>query len=134
MSVTSFPGGVDTQLRDKNRTERKTGTYTVVTVTDCGKTFVCSETTVYTLHATSVGSIYTFVYDGKDGAGQISISPNAADGIGGVGVAATVNKDLINTLATARKGDYVTVAAGVGATGVTAWHVVAQRGIWSKEA
>jgi hypothetical protein len=134
MGITTFPSGIDTQLRDKNRTERKSGTYTVVTVTDCAKTFVTNVTTVYTLHATSVGSVYTFVYDGPDGGGQISISPAAADGIAAVGTATVVNKDLINTLATAKKGDYVTVAAGTGATGVTAWHVVAQRGIWAKEA
>ena len=133
MSITSFPGGVDTQLRDKNRTERKSSTYTVVNVTDCGKTFVSDVDTVYTLHATSDGSIYTFIYDGKDGVGQISIDPAAADGIAAVGTS-VVNKDLINTRATAKRGDYVTVAAGIGATGITAWNVVAQRGIWAKEA
>lgn len=134
MAVTKFPGGIDSQFRDSNRTERKAGTYTVVTNADSGKTFVCSSTTVYTLHATSVGSIYKFVYDGPDGGGQISVSPAAADGINAVGTATVVNKDVINTLATARKGDYVTIAALAGATGVTAWCVIDQRGIWAKEA
>jgi hypothetical protein len=133
MGITTFPGGVDTQLRDKNRTFRKATTYTVVTNTDSGKTFVCNVTTVYTLHATTVGSIYKFVYDGPDGGGQISVSPAAADGINGVGTATVVDKDIINTLLTAKKGDYIVISALYGATGATAWTVLDQRGIWAKE-
>jgi len=134
MAVTKFPGGVDTQLRDSNRTERKTGTYTVVSNTDAGKTFVSSAATTYTLHATSVGSVYKFVYDGPDGGASIRVDPAAADGINGFGTATVVNKDVIHTTATSRKGDYITIASLAGATGVTAWCVIDQRGIWAKEA
>ena len=133
MGTTWFPTGVDTQLRDKNRTQRKTTTYTV-TAADNATSFVSKATTVYTLPSTLSGLLYTFVNEGKDGICQISVSPAAADGINGAGVTTVINKDIINTLATSKKGDYILIAAGAGAAGVTAWSVVAQRGIWAKEA
>lgn len=36
--------------------------------------------------------------------------------------------------ATIKKGDWLTVCSGVGATGVTAWFVSAHRGVLTKEA
>jgi len=68
---------------------------------------------------------------GDDG-NQISVSPNASDSIEG-GVAGTEedNKDLINTAATARVGDEVTIlnngrTAGPSCIGI--------KGIWAREA
>lgn len=131
--ATGFQNGIDGAPVDKNRSETISGDDTLVAA-DTGKTFIVrSGTSIFTLPATAVGLVYTFQYVGPDGGGQIQVSPVAADGIAAVG-SATVNKDLILAEATIKRGDYVTIASGVGATGVTAWHVTAQRGIITKEA
>jgi hypothetical protein len=110
---------------------RKSAAYTVVVNDDSGKTFVVNKTVVFTLPAIAVGEVYTFIYDGYDGEGQISISPAAADGITYIG-SSTDDKDLINTKATAKRGDKVTIQSMNG--DVTAWQVTVARGIWAKEA
>lgn len=109
---------------------RKSAAYTVVAGTDSGKTFVTNTTMVFTLPSIAIGEVYTFVYDGYDGEGQISISPAVLDGITYAG-SSTDNKDLINTLATAKRGDRVTIAS---LDGVVAWQVTHVRGTWAKEA
>lgn len=128
-----FLNGLDGAPNDSNRSELITGNKTLVAA-DTGKTFVVSGgTSIFTLPATAVGLVYTFQYIGQDGQGQIQVSPVAADGIAAVG-SAVVNKDLILASATIKQGDYVTIISGYGATGVTAWHLTAQRGIVTKEA
>lgn len=109
----------------------KTANYTVVITTDSGKTFTCKlDGMVFTLPSIAIGNTITFVNTAKDGAAAINISPAAADGITYAG-ASDDNKDLINTKATAKFGDYVTLSS---LDGVVAWQVVAARGIWAKEA
>ncbi len=131
--TTRFKTGLDAAPADYNRTEKVVGNKTLVAA-DTGKTFqVKSGTSIFTLPATAVGLVYTFHYVGRNGGGQIQVSPVAADGVAAAG-SAVVNKDLIIAQATIKEGDYVTIASGVGATGVTAWHVTAQRGIITKEA
>lgn len=131
--TTRFQNGLDGAPVDGNRSEAVTGNKTLVAA-DTGKTFiVASGTSIFSLPATAVGLVYTFQFTGNDGDGQIQVSPVAADGIAAVG-SAVVDKDLILASATIKRGDYVTIASGVGATGVTAWHVTQQRGIITKEA
>lgn len=133
--ATVFPNGVDAAPVDKNRSEDVNANKTLIAA-DTGKTFVVTKnsgTVVFTLPATAVGLVYTFLYTGKDAGATLQVSPVSADGIAAAG-GATVNKDLIMAAATIKKGDYVTIASGVGATGVTAWHVTAQRGVITKEA
>ena len=128
-----FLNGIDGAPIDSNRVDMVSGNKTL-TAADTGRPQVVTRgTSIFTLPATAVGLVYTFAYIGDDGAGQIQVSPAAADGVAAVG-SATVNKDLIIATATIKTGDYVTIASGVGATGVTAWHVTAQRGIITKEA
>ena len=127
MSVTKIKGGVvnaDTVL--------KASAYTVVTTTDSGKIFEVEggNDVTFTLPSIAVGNTVTFIYTGADGNGQITISPAALDGITYAG-SATDNKDLINTKATAKRGDYVTLAS---LDGVVAWQVLEVKGIWAKEA
>jgi hypothetical protein len=97
---------------------------------DCGTTFLVNQTCVITLPSIAIGNNFTYVNNGPDGTVQISLSPAAIDGIGWVG-SKTDDKDLINTLATARRGDYVTISSG---DAVVAWQVVESAGIWAKEA
>ena len=131
--ITWFPTGTDSVQSDNNRTEFVSGNKTLLAA-DTGKTFVVKRgTSIFSLPATAVGLVYTFAYQGDNGGGQIQISPVAADGIAAVG-SAVVNKDLIMASATIKKGDFVTIASGFGATGVTAWFVTVQRGILTKEA
>jgi len=128
-----FLNGLDGAPVDSNRSESTVGNKTLLAA-DTGKTFIVSGgTSVFTLPATAVGLVYTFQYIGSDGQGQIQVSPVAADGIAAAG-SAVVNKDLILAAATIKQGDYVTIVSGVGATGVTAWHLTAQRGVVTKEA
>jgi hypothetical protein len=107
--LTGFPNGLSSFLVDSNAVN-KTANYTVVITTDSGKTFT-SETDgiVFTLPSIAIGNTITITYAGSS----------------------TDDKDLINTKATAKRGDFVTLAS---LDGVVAWQVVAARGVWAKEA
>ena len=85
---------------------------------------------VFQLPSLAVGNVITFVNMAPDGTAGISISPDALDGIGYAG-SDTDNKDVINTKATSKRGDFITIASE---DGVVSWKVVAARGVWAKEA
>ena len=129
--LTSFPNGLSTFVVDSNA-ESKKSNYTVVTTTDSGKTFTNGlvDGVVFTLPGIAIGNTVTFTNIAPDGQADLTVSPNSSDGITYAG-SSTDNKDLINTKATAKYGDYVTLAS---LDGVVAWQVVAIRGIWAKEA
>ena len=110
----------------------KTANYTVVIVTDSGKVFSSVlDGVVFTLPSIAGGEVYTFINTAEDGAAALNISPAAADGIMYAG-SNTDDKDLINTKATAIKGDYIKIKSSEA--GTVAWQVVDARGIWEKEA
>ena len=110
--------------------EAKESNYTVVITTDSGKTFTSkTDGTVFTLPAIAIGNTYTFVNTAEDGTNTLTISPNASDGITYAG-SSTDDKDLINTKATSKVGDFVTLAS---LDGTVAWQVVACQGTWAKE-
>ena len=128
--LTKFPNGLSSFVVDSNAVE-KTANYTVVITTDSGKTLVSElDGIVFTLPSIAIGNTVTFVNNAVDGLAALNISPAAADGITYAG-SSTDNKDLINTKATAKRGDFVTLAS---LDGKVAWQVVASRGIWAKEA
>jgi hypothetical protein len=95
---------------------------------------------VITLPATKSGLKYTIINTGAAGNNIVTISPQAADGISGtitlaasvVVDAGVVNKDLINTKASACAGDNVTLI-GTGVAGVTAWIILSSTGIWAAQ-
>lgn len=132
IETTSFPNGIDGFIIDDQAVE-KTTAQSPFTVTinqgDSGKTFYVKEAVTFTLPGIAIGNVFTFVNMADDGKAALTISPNAADGISYVG-SATDDKDLINTAATHKKGDFVTLAA---LDQVVAWQVTAIRGIWAKE-
>lgn len=112
--------------------QTKSGNYTM-TAADSGYiTYIDTDAVVITLPATVVGYTYTFVNAGADGAVGFSISPNASDQIAGVGLTAADNKDIVNTKATARRGDMVRIVAD-GTAGV-GWIIQEMRGTWAREA
>lgn len=105
---------------------------------DSGKVFfIATDAKTFTLPATAVGLEYTFVNTGSDGNNIITISPNAADGIFGtitlagtvVQMAGTADTDIINTKASALKGDMVKLIGD----GVDGWAIVSISGIWASE-
>ena len=77
--------------------------------------------------STSVGS-----GTGSDGSVLVTIAPNASDQINGLNVTGQDNKALLNTKATAKVGDFVTLV-GDGTAGV-GWNVLYARGIWARAA
>ena len=130
MRLTVMPNGFATFIVDSNA-EIKSANYTVIITTDSGKTLVSTlDGIVYTLPSIAIGNTVTFVNMAPDGLAALNISPAAADGITYAG-SSTDNKDLINTKATAKRGDFVTLAS---VDGTVAWQVVGSRGIWAKEA
>ena len=129
LRLTVFPNGLASFLVDNNA-EIKTSNYTVVIGDDSGKTIASTlDGFVATLPSIAIGNTVTFVNMADDGQGKYSVSPAAADGITYAG-SSTDDKDIINTKATAKKGDYITLAS---LDGVIAWQVVDVRGIWAKE-
>ena len=129
MAKSTFSGPV-LEGKEGVNIETKSSNYTVTT-SDSGKTFV-SETdgVVFTLPAIAVGYSFKFVNNAPDGANALTISPNASDGITYAG-SSTDNKDLINTKATSKQGDYVVISS---LNGTTAWQVTEVRGTFAKEA
>jgi hypothetical protein len=112
------------------KAQTKSADYTM-TAADSGiVTYVDTDAKVITLPSTAVGLTFTIVNAGADGAVGVSISPAAADKIQGAGLSAADNKDLINTKATAKKGDAVTLV-GDGADG---WFIQSMHGTWAREA
>jgi hypothetical protein len=106
---------------------------------DNGKTLmVATDALVITLPAasSSAGWSFTFVNSGADGNNIITVSPASADAIwGSVTLAASVvefsgtdDKDLINTKATANKGDTATIVCDG-----SDWFVTTATGIWASQ-
>ena len=130
-------GATDVELGEDETADDNSVSVTATTktlaVTDSGVVQrVSKDAAVVTLPAVAPGLTYIFVNDG-DAAGSVgfSISPAAADhidgGLLGVGV---VNKDLINTKATANPGDTVVLVGGAANT----WNVARISGTFAKEA
>ena len=110
--------------------ENKKANYSVV-VGDSGKTFTSStDGVVFTLPAIAIGYVFTFVNTASDGSNTLTISPNANDGILYAG-SLTDDKDLINTKATSKVGDFVTLAS---LNSLVFWTVVDAQGVFAKEA
>jgi len=104
-------------------------------INDNGKVFLVTVTSVITLPSIGTGALgpYTIVNYGAETAGisaaQISMSPAAADRISGCDLVTNENKDVINTLATAKKGDYIKLVYG----GANGWSISEMRGVWAIE-
>ena len=132
MGATNFPNGVKTYPSSANEVS-KTDNYTVLAADTFGKTIVMNSSSAKTftlpILTSVVGGIVTLV-NGKDGQ-ALTVDPNAADGIAFANNV-TDGKTIVNTAATAKKGDYVTlISVGAGATAATYWTVAAIGGIWA---
>lgn len=100
-------------------------------IEDNGKLFwVDTDAKIITMPAVATPVNCTIVNGGAFGAVAVNISPAAADKVQGPDLPGTDNKDLINTKATARRGDFATLVTG-DANGPI---VAALRGTWATEA
>ena len=110
--------------------EQKDSNFTVVITTDSGKTFLSNtKDVVFTLPAIAIGNVFTFINTGADGQNNLTISPNASDGILYAG-SLTDDKDVINTQATSKVGDFVKIAS---LNSTAHWTVLEAQGVWAKE-
>lgn len=110
--------------------------------TDCGVVQnVIADAITITLPATVVGYSYTIRNGGvkktgaprgtgDDGSVLVTIAPNASDKIAGSTWTATDNKAALNTKATAKVGDELTIIGD----GVNGWMITKQVGIWARQA
>ena len=106
-----------------------------LTAAQSGEHFVGAVDAVFTLPASGAdtkGVEYEFSCGALSTGTGLSISPAAADAIGGNGLGVVVNKDLINSGGSDRLGDYVKLVC-TGETGATAWRIVGIIGTWAKE-
>jgi len=125
-----------TANKDFNRAAAAvTGNKTLAAV-DCGVVqLVKADAPIFTLPSTAAGLTFTFrngsTYDGQYG---FAISPAAADGITGGGLATPViNKDILVTKATTRATDEITLV-GTGTAGTGAWIISNSIGTYTREA
>jgi predicted RecA/RadA family phage recombinase len=92
---------------------------------------VTADAVVITLPATAVGLEFTIMNMAADGAALVEVDFQAVDkNLGGLGIAAGGDgKKLSNTKATAKKGDFITLAAD----GTDGYRIKAIRGTWAQE-
>jgi len=98
---------------------------------------VATDGLTLTLPSTKEGLCYVIQNTGADAAVGITISPAAADMIMGsfnqhgimVTMSGTDNKDIVNTKATAEKGDFIVLEAD----GSAGWYIRGASGIWTEE-
>lgn len=110
--------------------ELKSANYTI-DAEDGGKViWVDTDAVVLTLPA--VGGINGFIIANAAayGVSGVAISPNASDMIEGADITAADNKDLINTKATAQRGDFAEIFDG----DANGWSAVRRKGVWAREA
>ena len=85
-------------------------------VEDTGKTFfVTADATTTTIPATATALRAKVVNLGAFGTVAVNLSPQAADQVEGPDLSGADDKDLINTKATARRGDYAVITNGATA-------------------
>jgi hypothetical protein len=81
-----------------------------------------------TLPSTVVGYSYAIMNGGADAAVEVTVAPAALDKVYGNGFTATDNKAIVNTKATAKKGDYIKLVGD----GVNGWMITEINGIWAR--
>lgn len=110
--------------------ELKSANYTV-DAEDSGKViWVDTDAVVITLPAVGGISNVIIANAAAYGVSGVAISPNAADMIEGADITAADNKDLINTKATANRGDYAVIFDG----DANGWTCTRRKGTWAREA
>lgn len=95
---------------------------------DVGKVmFIDTDATVTTLPATATAGQIMLVNIGAYGTVAVTVSPQATDKIMGPDYAGADDTDLVNTKATAQRGDYVILESGHA----DGWKVNKIKGVWA---
>ena len=114
-----------------NAIEVNAATLTIAYATHMGRPVIQRQACVFTLPAVADVSGDIWIVNGAADGTLCTISPNASDKFvwDVAGAAGTDDKDLINTAATAKKGDYVKLRYGAGA----GWAIKEMAGTWADE-
>lgn len=89
---------------------------------------------VFTLPAVAAGNVglsFTFRAGGNNGDAPVTVTPNAADGVNGLGFTSATGKGPQVLAAVQKAGDEITVTSS-GVTGVNAWYVSNVVGTWTR--
>lgn len=109
--------------------QSKAAAYTVLP-SESGTVFIATAADVeFTLPATSEGLWYTFVFKVPSAGVGGQVSPDANDKIMGNGFTAADNKAAINSGATDRQGDCITLVGD----GLDGWFITSLMGTWARE-
>lgn len=132
-------------VRERRTATTLTTTQTISEANSSRDFNIATDALVITLPAITADNIgleFTFRNTGADANNIITLSPASTDGFNGgfpfvTGSTAsmnrasgTVNKDWINTKATSKKGDWVTIKA----VAIGAWYIQGGQGVWASEA
>ena len=100
-------------------------------IQDVGKVMNLTATAVITLPATSLAYHFIIRNGAPDGDAQPTVSPAAADALYGADLAGVDNVDRVNTLATAKRGDFISLRGDGLAPQPGGYAIVAEKGIWT---
>jgi len=104
------------------------------TVQNCVPTSAGSTTTI-TLPAVAAGNVgmqFTIRAGGpNNGDSPVTVTPNAADGVNGLGFTSATSKGPQVLAAVVQTGDEVTLQSS-GVTGVNAWYITNAVGTWTR--
>ena len=110
--------------------ELKSANYTI-DAEDGGKMiWVDTDAVVITLPSVEGISAFRIGNIAAYGVSGVAVSPAAADMIEGPDITAADNKDIINTKATAARGDFIEVNYG----DANGWSITRKVGVWAREA
>tara|TARA_R110002110_G_scaffold83975_18_gene218080 strand:- start:168 stop:623 length:456 start_codon:yes stop_codon:yes gene_type:complete len=114
-----------------NKIEVDAATLTIAYATHMGRPVIQKQACVFTLPAVADVQGDIWIINGAEDGTLCTISPNGSDKFvwDVAGAAGTNNKDLINTAATAKKGDYVKLRYGSG----DGWSIKEMGGTWADE-
>ena len=114
-----------------NAIEVDAATLTIAYATHMGRPVIQKQACVFTLPAVAAVQGDIWIINGADDGTLMTISPDGSDKFTWdvAGAAGTDDTDIINTAATAKKGDYVKLRYGAGA----GWAITEMGGTWADE-
>jgi len=126
MSLTGLPNGVKGVAMGNNPRLIEASE----TLAASESVYVKSDAITLTLPAYAIGLTFRIFNMAEDGSALLTISPNSNDGIAFAAQHAD-NKDILNTKATQKKGDFVILTC----TEIDAnhWIVTDSAGVWAAE-
>jgi hypothetical protein len=104
---------------------------TTLDATYSGKAlWVTVDAKTMTMPAVEGMSGIMFINGGAFGTIALTVSPNAADMIEGPGITGADDKDIVNTKATANRGDLIVIDYG----DANGWVITKKKGTWARQA